>query len=69
MCDCGHAAVGEEFLGCECGAVWAFQGLGHDVSGGLLVGWLMTKVFFPGLFLLSLAPGWMRTVRKYFGGY
>ena len=33
-----HAAVGEEFLGCQCGAVWAVQGAGFDVSGGLLVG-------------------------------
>ena len=28
----GHAGVGGEFLGCECGVVWAFQGVGYDVS-------------------------------------
>ena len=30
--DCVHAGVGEEFLGCECGTLCPFQGVGYDVS-------------------------------------
>ena len=30
--DCGHADVGDEFLGYECGFVRAVQRVGYDVS-------------------------------------
>lgn len=46
--------MGEEFLGCECGVVCAFQGVGYDVSLEFLVG-VADMIVFPSILFLYLS--------------
>ena len=47
------AGVCEELVGCECGGVWGFQGVGDDVSGLFLCVYGLFLIFDIFLFFFS----------------